>query len=74
MFSLAVMHDQDGKTALHHAVEKGFDDIITLLLDRGANVDIASVVSESCCVHDRQQIRGTCDGKGWDMKRCDTIG
>jgi ankyrin repeat protein len=41
------MYDQDGKTALHRAVEKGYEDIITLLLDRGANIDIASVVSES---------------------------
>jgi ankyrin repeat protein len=41
------MYDQDGKTALHRAVEKGHEDIITLLIDRGANIDIASTVSVS---------------------------
>jgi ankyrin repeat protein len=44
---ITIVCDQDGKTALYVAVEKGCEDIISLLLDRGANIDIASVVSES---------------------------
>ena len=39
------MRNQDGKTALHRAVEKGQADIITLLLDRGANINIYDQVS-----------------------------
>jgi ankyrin repeat protein len=39
------MYDQDGKTALHRAVEKGQVDIITLLLDRGANINIYDQVN-----------------------------
>jgi ankyrin repeat protein len=39
------VYDQDGKTALHRAVEKGQTDIITLLLDRGANINIYDQVN-----------------------------
>jgi ankyrin repeat protein len=43
------MCDQDGKTALHRAVEKGQADIITILLERNANTDIYDKVSHTIC-------------------------
>ena len=39
------MYHQDGGTALHSAAEPGHIETVKLLLDRGANVDTATEVS-----------------------------
>ncbi|EKX37164.1 hypothetical protein GUITHDRAFT_40304, partial [Guillardia theta CCMP2712] len=33
----------NGETALHHACEKGYDDIIRILLDHGADLSLEDV-------------------------------
>jgi hypothetical protein len=47
--SLEVSHTlclQDGWTPLHRAAWNGHEDVVVLLLDRGANVDAANRVSD----------------------------
>ena len=39
------MYHQDGYTALHWATDEGHTEIVKLLLDRGANVDTTTNVS-----------------------------
>ncbi len=34
--------DEDGSTALHHVVDKGFDTVVGLLIDRGADFAVAN--------------------------------
>ena len=45
------MNNQDGKTALYVAAEKGSTEIVKLLLDKGANFDAAAGdVSDRSCM------------------------
>ena len=41
------MHNQDGWTALHWAAEGGHTAVVTVLLDRGADITATTNVSDS---------------------------
>ena len=43
---------QAGKTVLHLAVDKNWEGVVTLLLERGASVDALDAVRISMCVYD----------------------
>ena len=46
-----LMNNQVGMTALHKAEEEGFTEIVKLLLDKGAEVNITNKVSHCMCVY-----------------------
>ena len=45
-----IMNNQMGQTALLLAADKGFTEIVKLLLDKGATVDVTDRVSHCMCV------------------------
>ena len=40
------MHNQDGSTALHYAASRGHTAVVTVLLDRGADITATDKVSD----------------------------
>ena len=46
-----IMNNQDGLTALHKATGKGFTEIVKLLLNKGATVDVTDKVSHCMWVY-----------------------
>ena len=48
---IIVMNNQDRQTALHVAAERGFTEIIKLLLGKGANIEaLGGYVSHHSCI------------------------
>ena len=45
-----IMNNQDGQTALLYAASKGFTEIVKLLLEKGAKVNVFDKVSHCMCV------------------------
>ena len=44
---ISIAYDQFGNTALNAAAAGGYTEIVKLLLDRGANIDVTNEVSQS---------------------------
>ena len=44
------MNNQDGETALHQAALNGHTAVATLLVDRGASIDLTNNVSHTVCM------------------------